>query len=213
MKELIMVVLLCLSTQAFALELAGVHLDDRASVGPANLLLNGAGVRSKLIFKVYVIGLYLDLKTDQADIILDNAGPKRVTLVMLRDVDSQELVAAFKEGIAKNTWPGMLQALETSIRDFSTIFEVIKQLKKGDVILIDYVQGFGTTISLNGVPQGHVDGDLQFYRAMLGIWLGKDPIDDDLKEKLLGKKAITPSENPIPNPNVRHQYHSPDCCL
>ncbi len=213
MKKWIMIVLLCLSTQAFALELAGVHLDDRASVGQADLLLNGAGVRSKLIFKVYVIGLYLDYKTDQADIILKNAGPKRLTLVMLRDVDSREMVDAFREGIARNTTSGRLQALETSIRDFSTIFEVIKQVKEGDVILIDYVQGFGTTISLNGVPKGHVGGGLQFYTALLSVWIGEDPVDSELRDDLLGKKAITLGVNPIPNAaKDKPQYHSPDCC-
>ena len=73
-----------------AVELAGVKLDDSVRLVDQNLRLNGAGIRYKVVFKVYVIGLYLtDKKTTVSD-VLAAAGARRVTLVMLRDVGSEE---------------------------------------------------------------------------------------------------------------------------
>ncbi len=186
MNKLIAVLVLCLAAQASAREVAGVKLDSRAQLADANLLLNGAGVRTKLIFDIYVAALYLDMKTDSANVILDNTGPKRMTLVMKRDVSTSELLDALNKGIADNVSPGMLEALSTSIRDFSTIFAGSQKVSEGDVIMVDYVPGFGTRVSINGELQGHVGGGLEFYSAFLGIWLGKHPVDDDLKDALLG---------------------------
>lgn len=186
MKKLFVLFLICLTTQAFALEVAGVKLNDRAQVEDASLQLNGAGVHSVLIFRIYVAALYLGMKTKMADVVLEDAGPKRLALVMKRDQSSQNFLDTFNRGLEANNSPVRLQALETSIRDFSTIFEVLKELEEGDVISIDYIPAFGTRVSINGVEQGHVDGGLEFYNALLRVWLGDKPVDSGLKKELLG---------------------------
>lgn len=54
-------------TQLYARELAGVTMPDSASAGGATLQLNGMGVLKKMIvFKVYVVGLYLEHPTADA---------------------------------------------------------------------------------------------------------------------------------------------------
>ncbi|MGA8147708.1 MAG: chalcone isomerase family protein [Gallionellaceae bacterium] len=186
MKKLFLLFLILLTTQAVALEVAGVKLDDYANVADARLQLNGAGVHTMLIFRVYVAGLYLGRKTKNAEVVLEDAGPKRVTLVMKRDQSSQNLVDTFNQGLAANNSPVKLQALDTSIRDLATIFEVVKELEEGDVISIDYIPAFGTRVSINGVEQGRVDGGLEFYNALLRVWLGDNPVDSGLKKELLG---------------------------
>ena len=47
---------------AMAAEVAGVKLDDSISLGGKTLVLNGAGVRTRAVFKVYAMGLYLTKK-------------------------------------------------------------------------------------------------------------------------------------------------------
>lgn len=67
---------------ATAVELAGVKLDDSVRLVGQNLRLNGAGIRYKVVFKVYVIGLYLtDKKTTVAD-VMAAVRARLVTLVM-----------------------------------------------------------------------------------------------------------------------------------
>ena len=78
--------LFSLGQPAYAAEVSGVRLDDQVVVGNQTLLLNGAGTRYKLVFKVYVSGLYLAAKKSSAAEVFAAAGPKRVSIAMLRDV-------------------------------------------------------------------------------------------------------------------------------
>ena len=51
--------LLSISLGASAAEIAGIKLPERAKLGTCELVLNGAGLRKKLFFKVYIASLYL----------------------------------------------------------------------------------------------------------------------------------------------------------
>src|SRR5438270_145690 len=88
---------------AQAVEVNGIKFDDTAKVAGKELVLNGAGLRTKVIFKVYAAGLYLtEKKTTVAD-VLRQEGPRRMTLVMMRDVSSDDFGDAFMKGINENT--------------------------------------------------------------------------------------------------------------
>ena len=51
---------LALGSAAPAAELAGVTMPDTDTVEGKTLKLNGLGLRKKMVFKVYVAGLYLE---------------------------------------------------------------------------------------------------------------------------------------------------------
>ena len=51
---------------AQAVEIEGVKLDATAQVGGAALQLNGAGLRTRVFFKVYGAGLYVPQKANNA---------------------------------------------------------------------------------------------------------------------------------------------------
>ena len=57
----------------------------------------------------------------------------------------------------------------------------------GDVILLDYIPGKGTIVNIRGEQQGVIEGE-DFYSALLDVWLGDEPADDDLKEAMLGEE-------------------------
>jgi Chalcone isomerase-like len=182
----IVATLLCLSAQAYALELAGVRLDDKAQVGNAALQLNGAGIRTKFFFKVYVGALYLGEKTHSAATVLADAGIKRVELHMLRDVSGKKLLDAFDEGLAANNTPAELAALDARVKEFSAIFRTVDEAEDGDVITIDYFPDEGTRVSVNGAEKGRVAG-AEFNRALLRVWLGDHPVDEGLERGMLGE--------------------------
>ncbi|MFL6707665.1 MAG: chalcone isomerase family protein [Massilia sp.] len=171
---------------AQAVEVNGIKFDDTAKVAGKELVLNGAGLRTKVIFKVYAAGLYLtEKKTTVAD-VLRQEGPRRMTLVMMRDVSSDDFGDAFMKGINENTDATEKAKYAGQIAKFGELFGGLPGVKKGDVLHLDLIPGSGTQAELNGKKVGELIPDPSFYNAMLRIWLGDKPADRNLKPALLG---------------------------
>lgn len=180
---------LALALPAAAAEVEGVKLDDSAKVAGKDLKLNGAGVRSRFGFKVYVMGLYLTDKKKTPAEVLAVDGPRRFTLVMMRDVSGEDFGEAFMSGINKNTDKAEKSKMVSQMAKFGEIFTTQGNLKKGDVLVTDWVPGTGTVMTLNGKSISEPLPDLAFYNALLKIWLGEKPADSSLKPALLGEKS------------------------
>lgn len=176
-----------LAGTALAAEVAGVKLEDTAKVSGKELKLNGAGVRTRVLFKVYVLGLYLAERKDSTAGVLESAGPRRISLTMLREVTGEDLGQAFMTGITANTDKAERSKFVNQLAQFGEVFVSIPAAKKGDVITVDWVPGTGTVMHFNGKPIGETMPDLGFYNALLKIWLGDKPVDTALKPQLLGK--------------------------
>jgi len=81
-----LVLLALLAAPALAAEVAGVKVEDRVKLGSGELVLNGAGLRTKAFFKVYVAGLYLAEKKTSASEVLALPGAKRVSMRLMREL-------------------------------------------------------------------------------------------------------------------------------
>lgn len=176
---------LLLSCNVWALEVAGVKLPDTAQVGNANLQLNGAGLRTKFFFKIYVSALYLPQKQALADSIIADEHEHRVVLHILHELSSKKLYGAFSEAIEVNHTHAELAALDAQMKQMRQIFDEVQEVKPGDVITLDYIPASGTQIGVNGTVRGTIAGTA-FNRALLRIWLGGKPVQDDLKKAMLG---------------------------
>jgi hypothetical protein len=173
---------------AAAVDVNGYKFDDTNTVAGKELKLNGAGMRTKVIIKVYAAGLYLaDKKTTMADISIIE-GPRRMKLIMARDLSIDSFGDAFMEGLKENTTAAERSALATQVNKFGQMFASVPGLKKGDVMHLDWIPGVGTQCELNGKKVGEVVPDVAFYNALLRIWLGEHPADRSLKPALLGTK-------------------------
>lgn len=180
---------MALAAPLAAAEVEGVKLDDSVRVASKELRLNGAGVRTRVIFKVYVMGLYLaEPKRTPAE-VLAVEGPRRFTLVMMRDVSGADLGEAFMAGLNKNSDAAERARLASQIARFGEMFKSVETLKKGDVLTGDWLPGTGTVLLLNGKPMAEALPDIAFYNAILKIWLGEKPADSALKPALLGEKS------------------------
>ncbi|KQQ88417.1 chalcone isomerase family protein [Massilia sp. Leaf139] len=169
-----------------AIDVSGIKFEDTNKVGGKDLKLNGAGMRTKLVIKVYAAGLYLtEKKTSVAD-ILKVEGPRRVTLVMARDIAAEDLGKAFMDGINENLDKTEKSKIVGQIGKFGEMFANVDAIKKGDVLHMDWIPGTGTVCELNGKRIGEPVSDLTFYNAVLRIWLGDKPVDRSLKPALLG---------------------------
>ncbi|HEX5374083.1 MAG TPA: chalcone isomerase family protein [Aquabacterium sp.] len=177
---------LALWTPAHALELAGVKVEDSVKVAGKDLVLNGAGIRTKVVFKVYVVSLYMAEKKTTTPEVLAVPGPKRFKLVMLRDLSGEEFGQAFLTGINKNLEKDEKTKFVNQLLKLGETFETIEGLKKGDVVTGDWTPGTGTVIAVNGKPVVSPLPDVLFYNAILRIWLGDAPAEASLKPQLLG---------------------------
>ncbi len=168
---------------------ADVKYEETASLGGSTLLLNGAGVRHKAVFRVYTAGLYLDKKTSSPQEVAALKGPKRLSITMLREIDSTELGRLFSRGMEDNMDRTAFSKLIPGVLRMSQIFSDHKKLQAGDQFMIDWIPGTGTVITVKGKPQGEPFKEPEFFNALMGIWLGNAPADWKLKDALLGKPA------------------------
>ncbi len=184
-KKLLCAIFLLLSHSTQAVEIDGVELPDVVHLGNSNLVLNGAGVRSKFIFDVYVTALYLSAKKNMATAVLSDLGEKRIAMYFLDDISAANLLYSFDEGIRENHSAAELAAMKEDLHKFDVICHRMVRLKAGDVVLFDYQIGTGTQVRVNGGLRGTIAGS-SFYNMLLKIWLGEKPMQQDLKLKLLG---------------------------
>lgn len=167
-----------------AAEVAGIKLDDSLRIGGSELLLNGAGIRSKLFIKVYVGALYVGQKSNVSAAIVDSPQPRRMVMRLLRDLDAETLASAMDEGLRANNSPAELADMKAQAEALAGIMKSIGKAREGDTIAIDF-SADGVTVSLNGETRGKVAGP-GFAKALLKVWLGDKPADASLKKALLG---------------------------
>ncbi|MBY0464590.1 MAG: chalcone isomerase family protein [Burkholderiales bacterium] len=181
-------VLAVASTCAWAqpAELEGVKLEPAMQVASAPLVLNGAGLRTRAFFKVYVAALYVPKKSADAATLLAQTGPRRVAITMLRDVDAATFAGALNDGLKDNHTEAQLAALKPQIDQLNAAFKQVGEAKKGDLIQLDFAPDVGTRVVVNGQPRGSAMAGDAFFSALLRIWLGDKPADGGLKKGLLG---------------------------
>jgi len=167
-----------------AAEVAGIRVDDTLKLGGGELLLNGAGLRSRLFIKVYVGALYVAQKSTTPAGVIDSPGQRRMVMRMLREMDAETLHGALEEGLQNNLSAGELAELKLPAEQLGKIMKGIGKVKEGDSIAIDF-SADGVAVSLNGESRGKVAG-VGFGKALLKVWLGDKPADASLKKALLG---------------------------
>ncbi|WCM87914.1 chalcone isomerase family protein [Acidovorax sp. NCPPB 3576] len=180
-------VLLMGTAWAQTVTVADVKYDTALPLQGSPLILNGAGIRYKAVFKVYTAGLYLERRASTPQEVAALRGPKRLSITMLRDIESAELGKLFSRGMEDNIDKASFSRLVPGVLRMSEIFSQHKKLSAGDAFTVDWLPGTGTVISVKGVVQGEPFREPEFFDALLGIWLGERPADWKLKDALLGK--------------------------
>ncbi len=174
------------SQLALGAEIGGVTVEERVKLGTAELRLNGAGIRTRIVFKVYVGALYLQDKKSAVGDVLALKGAKRVSMTMLRDLTARQLTDALEEGIRANHSASELAALKERIDALAALMREIGSAKEKTVITLDFLPDAGTQVTVNGAATGKPIPGEDFYGALLKIWLGDKPVDADLKKAMLG---------------------------
>jgi hypothetical protein len=139
------------------------------------------GVRHEMaFFKGYVIALYLEKPTTDAQIAIQADQAKRIVITMLRNVGREMFVQAIESGIMRNSGP-VMPALRTRL---DLLEQAVPDLKKGDVVDLTWVPGVGTLV--RGQGRNMTIPGKDFADALFAVWLGPKPVEAPLKRALLG---------------------------
>ena len=171
---------------AQTVELEGVKMEPTVQVGNTALQLNGVGLRKRAIFKVYVAGLYVPQKATSASALLAQKGPRRMVISMLRNVDADSFSGALNDGLRANLSDQQFAGFKAQIDALNANLKAVGEAKKGDVIHFEFTPEAGTRVVVNGQAKGAAIPGEDFFAAVLRIWIGDKPVDDDLKKGLVG---------------------------
>jgi len=174
--------LLALPFNLHAANLAGVTLPDTAQVGSTTLVLNGLGLRTKFMVKVYVAGLYLEQKSTDPNAIIKSDAPRQIVMKFLHSASKNQITSAFGDSFNDNT----PDAAKTMKPDIDRLLGALEPLKEGDQMVFTYVPGTGTTLVINSKEKLTIAGPA-FGQMLFSVWLGPKPPNADLKKGILGQ--------------------------
>lgn len=178
----VLVFLMASMFELHAATLAGVTLPDTAQVGGKTLMLNGLGIRTKYMVKVYVAGLYLEQKSSDPNAIIQADASKQIVMKFLHGASKSQMTDAFDESFAENA----PDARKTMKPDIDRLLAALEPVKTGDQMVFTYVPGTGTTLAINGQEKLKIT-DPAFGPVLFSVWFGPKPPNADLKKGMLGQ--------------------------
>jgi hypothetical protein len=159
----------------------GTQFAPSVLVNDQAIPLRGTGrlVWMKLV-TVYDAALYLPADVLGKDVLSDV--PKRLELSYHISIKGPKFGESAEPYLEKNAPPQDLAKLRPRIEQLNKLY---RDVKEGDRYALIYAPGIGTTLSLNNVPLGTIEG-ADFAAAYLRIWLGAKPISDAMRDDLTG---------------------------
>jgi hypothetical protein len=175
----------CATASGF--EIDGVTLPERVTSGShgATLVLNGAGVRTRLGFKIYVAALYLPTQNEFAEQILRSNQPSRLYMKLLHNMTATQFTDSINRTLRDTLTAAQALPLASRMEQLLAAFATVDEMRAGSEIVIDYEPAAGTRISLNGETRASIPG-ADFNQGLLRMWIGDHPRDAALKQALLG---------------------------
>lgn len=174
--------LFLLSVTAHSSMIEGVNFDKSAVVNSKNITLRGTALLRYMIFiKAYVGAFYL-----RDDVLVQDAlesVERRLVLHYFHAISAEDFAEATTEMIEKNVSSRRFAALQPEIRQLNALYQ---DVAPGDEYTATYIPGIGTELALNGKSLGVVPGS-EYSAAFFSIWIGKNPVDEGFRDRLLGK--------------------------
>jgi chalcone isomerase-like protein len=157
-----------------------------AKIGETTLL--GVGLRTKTFVKVkvYAVGLYV-ADAALAGPLKDKTGPalyqelvwgdfpKEIHLRLVRDVSASQMQEAIRDALEK--------ADKARTDQFVSYFS---DIKTGEAYVLRWAPGGTLETIAKGTPKPPI-ADKNFAAAVFGIWLGEEPVQDDIKRDLVAR--------------------------
>ena len=156
-------------------------------IGETEVAKNGFGSRSKMMLSLYECSLYLPQKSNDAATIVASNQPMAVRIeITSRFVSQAKMLSALNDGFQASTG-GNTSVIAPQIKEFGQCFS--DPIQMGDVFVFAYTPNTGVVVSKNNQQKGVVGG-IEFKQALMGIWLGNNPVDANLRTAMLGQSDL-----------------------
>lgn len=160
----------------------GVTFGNTGSWRGADFELRGAALlRYRVLLKGYVAALYLGPGVGSERALADV--PRRLEIEYFWAIPADAFARTTTDLIARNADAAARERLADPLEKLNALY---RDVQAGDRYALTYVPGKGTELALNGVPLGVVEG-AEFSSALFAIWLGDQPLDEMLRERLLAR--------------------------
>jgi len=182
-KLTLILFVMVVSLPLYAREIAGISVAEDIMLEGTQLHLNGAGIRTKFFFNIYIGSLYTPDKATTPEAVYTMPGSKQIGMhILYSEINREKLVNGWNEGFAANLSSTEKSAMNKRIEQFNAAFGSVRQ---GDEIRLDLLADKTTQVWIKGTLKATIPG-ADFQQALLKIWLGNEPADSDLKEAMLG---------------------------
>ncbi|OYQ38708.1 hypothetical protein CHU94_14780 [Rhodoferax sp. TH121] len=165
----------------------GVSFEREIQLGGSTLKLNGAGVRTRIVFKVYAAALYMPVPSTTSTDVYMSKGPKRLKVSFLREIDSTTLGKTMSQVMSDNLPREQFGKCIPGIVKLGELFADKKKMTAGEMFTVDEMPGKGTVISINGKLAAEIS-EPEFFTCLMHNYFGDRPADAKLKTALLGGK-------------------------
>ncbi len=161
-------------------KIEGVTFDKQLSGNPP-LELQGYGLlRYRLIIKAYVAAYY----QSQLDAPLtDPLTSRKLIIEYFHAIKAEDFARVTLEGVQQNTTAEVFTAIEDDLEAFLQSYQAVQP---GDRYTLSWHPEQGLSLSLNQTQLINFD-NAKLSQALFAIWLGDQPGDRRLKERLLGR--------------------------
>ncbi|WP_158661012.1 chalcone isomerase family protein [Thiomicrorhabdus sp. Milos-T2] len=137
------------------------------------------GTATWLFFDIYQASLYVDSsKKSLPNNFLEDSELLKLKLCYLKEITPDIFIEGANKVLPKDISPQLKKEVER-------LHMAYKAVKPGDCYTLKYTPQDGTTLLLNDVPifSSSAPG---FKAVYFGIWLGENPLSEDLKSNLIG---------------------------
>lgn len=176
--------IMVLSGMAFAgsVNVYGTYFDKKLMVSESQLQLKGTALLRYLLFIEAYAGAFYLPENIESDHALE-AIPRHLVLDYRVDIPANKFGEAttikIKESVSKEVYDRLAPKI-------NQLNQMYTDVNSGDRYALTYIPGKGTTLSYNTLPLGTIRGG-EFSKALFSIWIGPNPIDEEFRDKLLGK--------------------------
>ncbi len=144
------------------------------------LPLRGVGVKTLFMMRVFTAAFYMpaDLPAEKA---LEDV-PKSLEVRYFVSIGSSQFKQYTIDRMKANLSPDEFNGLNDR---FALLDTALPSVKNGDVLLMSYAPGQGTSFIFNGASLATVPG-ADFAKGLFATWIGPKPFDAILKKQVLG---------------------------
>lgn len=184
MKKIITLLFVAVFLVSADVEVSDINYKSNDKFLNEEFVLNGVGIREKWFLDIYTIGLYVKAKSKVGSVLLDSDANKYVRIVIVSGLITVERFNnGLNDGFEKST-QGNTEPIKDEIamirKGFGTDFKV------DDEFIVYFDKSGETRIYKSGKETVAVPANKTFQKALLGMWIGENPILNRLKEELLG---------------------------